>query len=148
RSFLAAKLPPYMVPEVFVPLAALPVLPAGKVNRNALPVPTFGEGHSEERLAPSPVDPTAELVAGIWAEVLGLEQVGIDDDFFALGGHSLLATRVVSRLRNVLGVELPLRSLLEQRTVDSLAAVVRAELHGERLAAPIQPVPRQDDLPL
>ncbi|HVT17180.1 MAG TPA: condensation domain-containing protein [Thermoanaerobaculia bacterium] len=152
RAFLAAKLPPYMVPAVFVTLAALPLSPSGKVDRNALPAPAEAEpsaaGRGEESFAPPAADPAAELVAGIWAEVLGRERVGLDDDFFALGGHSLLATRVVSRLRSVLGVELPLRSLLEKRTAGALAAAARAELAGERLAAPIRSLPRQGDLPL
>src|SRR5215210_3583299 len=151
RGFLAAKLPPYMVPAVFVPLAALPLSPSGKIDRNALPAPAeaeLGEAGQGESFAPPSVDPTTELVAGIWAEVLGRERVGIDDDFYALGGHSLLATRVVSRLRSVLGVELPLRTVLEKRTVGALAAAARAGLQSERLADPLRPLPRQEDPPL
>jgi acyl carrier protein len=109
RRSLRERLPDYMVPAAFVTLAALPLTPNGKVDRKALPAPA-GPGE-EDHLAPR--TPVEEILAGIWAELLGLERVGADSHFFDLGGHSLLATRVMSRLRATLGVELALRDLFE-----------------------------------
>ncbi|HVR95001.1 MAG TPA: amino acid adenylation domain-containing protein [Thermoanaerobaculia bacterium] len=149
KTFLGRKLPEYMVPAAFVSLDAMPLTPSGKVGRQALPAP------ERPRLQPAaaaadPVDPIAELLAGIWAEVLGLDRIGAEEDFFALGGHSLLATQVVSRVRTVLGVELPLRALFESPTVSRLAREVRESREG-RPAPPVVPVPRHggdSDLPL
>ncbi|HVR99644.1 MAG TPA: non-ribosomal peptide synthase/polyketide synthase, partial [Thermoanaerobaculia bacterium] len=146
RAYLARRLPDYMVPSVFVPLAALPLSPNGKVDRRALPAPERVRSAVGEDLQAAS-GPFEELLAGIWSEVLGLEAVGLHDDFFALGGHSLLATQVMSRLRSVLGVELPLRRLFEAPTISGLAGVVRESREG-RQASPIVPVPRDGDLPL
>jgi amino acid adenylation domain-containing protein len=120
RRFLQAKLPEYMVPSTFVRLDALPLAPNGKVDRQALPPPN----QSRPELATTFVAPRTAVeteLAGVWAEVLGVERVGIHDDFFELGGHSLLATQVMSRLHGAFRVELPLRSILEAPTVAALA---------------------------
>ncbi|MBZ4423379.1 amino acid adenylation domain-containing protein, partial [Myxococcus sp. RHSTA-1-4] len=112
RTALGERLPAYMVPSAFVVLPALPRTPNGKVDRKALPAPDAAQvERTHEYVAPR--TPNEQLLAGLWREVLGVEQVGVHDDFFALGGHSLLATRLVSRVRNVLHVELPLRTLFE-----------------------------------
>ncbi|HVR99572.1 MAG TPA: amino acid adenylation domain-containing protein, partial [Thermoanaerobaculia bacterium] len=141
RDYLRARLPDYMVPSAFVTLEALPLTPNGKVDRKALPAPESAGSAAAPDLA-HPADPVAELLVGIWAEVLGLGRVGVDDDFFALGGHSLLATQVISRVRAVFGVELPLRRLFESPTVAGLAQAVR-ESREDRPAPPIVPVPRE-----
>jgi amino acid adenylation domain-containing protein/thioester reductase-like protein len=125
RTFLGGKLPEYMVPAVYVPLAALPLTPNGKVDRKALPAADVGHFElSAEYVAPQ--TPTEERLAPLWAEVLRVERVGSSDSFFDLGGHSLLATQVISRVRAEFGVELPLRKLFEASTLASFAAAIDA----------------------
>jgi acyl carrier protein len=115
-----------MVPSTFVPLDRLPLTANGKVDRRALPAPA--PGRAGEAAYHPPRTPLETAVAEIWAAVLGVERVGVHDDFFALGGHSLQAMRVVARVRGATGVELPMRALFEAHTVAGLAAAVeRAE---------------------
>ncbi|WP_164000301.1 non-ribosomal peptide synthetase [Pyxidicoccus caerfyrddinensis] len=133
REHLQAKLPEYMVPSAFVPLATLPLAPTGKVDRKALPLPTAGSTQAG-RVAPRTA--MEQVVAGIFGPLLGLERVGADDHFFELGGHSLLATRVVSRLRDVVGRELPVRALFEAPTVAQLARRLEEVLEEERGVPP------------
>ena len=123
RSFLHGKLPEYMIPSVFVFLDKLPLTPNGKVYRQALPAPDQARPELEEAFV-APRNPIEEVLAGIWGEVLGLEQVGIYNNFFELGGHSLIATQVISRVRNTFQVELPLRRLFESPTVADLAVAI------------------------
>lgn len=123
RRFLKEKLPDYMVPSAFVLLDALPLTPNGKVDRRALPVPDMTRPEQEKAYV-APHTPAQEVLAGIWAEVLKLEPVGIHDDFFDLGGHSLLATQVISRVRDAFHVELSLPSLFEGPTVAGLAEII------------------------
>ena len=122
RTFLSEKLPTMMVPSVFVLLDTFPLLPNGKLNRQALPLP---ETRDLETDYVAPGDAVEETLATIWAEVLGLKQVGIQDNFFELGGHSLLATRMLSRVREVLRIEVPLRSLFQTPTIAKMAEVAR-----------------------
>jgi amino acid adenylation domain-containing protein len=131
QQHLSRQLPHYMVPGDFVFLAALPLTASGKVDRRALPAPERSGPDAASYLAPR--TPTEETVAAIWAEVLGLERVGVTDNFFELGGHSLLAMRVVSRVRQALEVELPIRELFGISTVESISAVLETLM---RLAKP------------
>ncbi|HEV2147026.1 MAG TPA: amino acid adenylation domain-containing protein [Longimicrobiaceae bacterium] len=146
RGHLRGSLPEYMVPAAFVALERLPLTASGKIDRRALPV-TEAAGGSREHVAPR--TPAEEVTAAIWADVLHRERVGATDDFFALGGHSLLATRVVSRIREAFGVELPLRAVFEASTLEGLAERVEAARRaGAGLQAPpLLPVPR-DGSPL
>jgi acyl-coenzyme A synthetase/AMP-(fatty) acid ligase/acyl carrier protein len=135
RSFLQQRLPDYMVPSVFVVLDQLPLSPNGKIDRRALPAPEPATPqHQETFIAPRTT--VEELLAGIWALVLQLERVSIQDNFFALGGHSLLATQVISRVRTEFGVELPVRALFEDPTVTGLAKRVSLALETAVVPAP------------
>ncbi|HEU4556305.1 MAG TPA: non-ribosomal peptide synthase/polyketide synthase [Longimicrobium sp.] len=147
RAHLSQRLPEYMVPSAFVVLETLPLTPNGKVDRNALPAPEYAAG-ADGYVAPR--TPAEEVLAGIWAEVLKVERVGVEGSFFELGGHSLLATRVVSRVRAVFGVELPLRSVFERPVLSGLAAEIE-RLRGTGAAAgedAIAPAAREGDLPV
>jgi amino acid adenylation domain-containing protein len=127
RAHLAERLPEYMVPAAYVRLDALPLTPSGKLDRRALPAPEGGAYASREY--EPPVNETEEALAGIWAEVLRVERVGRRDNFFDLGGHSLLAVQVVSRVRQALGVELPLGEIFTRPVLQDLAQeVVDAQL--------------------
>ncbi|HEV2846646.1 MAG TPA: amino acid adenylation domain-containing protein, partial [Thermoanaerobaculia bacterium] len=145
RTFLGRTLPAHMVPAAFVTLAALPLTPSAKVDRRALAAMAPLQDAGRSYVAPS--TPVEEILAGIWAAVLRLDRVGARDDFFELGGHSLLATQVQSRMRESLGVEVPLRKLFEAPTVAALAAVIEG-MRGGPQAPPVVPVPRDGDLPL
>ncbi|HKV13301.1 MAG TPA: amino acid adenylation domain-containing protein, partial [Thermoanaerobaculia bacterium] len=144
RAFLRERLPEAMVPSFFVPLPALPWTASGKLDRRALAkiAPAATPEPSE-----APRTPMEEVLAGLWASVLGVERVGISDNFFDLGGHSLLATQLVSRVREAFGVEIPLRILFEVPTVAALAARIAAGGEG-RVLPPVVPVPRDGFPPL
>ncbi|HEX8274264.1 MAG TPA: non-ribosomal peptide synthase/polyketide synthase [Longimicrobiaceae bacterium] len=145
RAHVGARLPEHMVPGAFVMLETLPLTPSGKLDRRALPAPRWGA----EGAYVAPRTATEEVLAGVWAEVLGVERVGVAENFFALGGHSLLATQVASRVRQALGVELPLRALFEAPTVGGLSERIEAlRSTGGPAAPPIARVPRDEPLPL
>ena len=147
RAALVDRLPDYMLPQAFVVLERLPLTSSGKLDRRALPAPATdagGDGHT------APRTPAEEVLAAVWATLLRRDAVGVDDDFFELGGHSLLAARVIGRVREVFGVEVPLRALFEAPTVGGLAA----RIAGLRAAGtndpgpPPVPAPRGAPLPL
>jgi amino acid adenylation domain-containing protein len=143
KRALGERLPEYMVPSSFVFLESLPQTPNGKVDRKALPAPE----RREEGYA-APRTPVEELLAGIWSEVLGLERVGREDHFFERGGHSLLAVQVVSRVREVFGVELPVRRLFEAPTLGALAECIVAERGSGVVQPPLERLPRGETVPL
>ncbi|WP_328475561.1 condensation domain-containing protein [Actinoplanes sp. NBC_00393] len=127
RAYAADRLPPLLVPSVVVPLAALPLTRHGKVDTAALPVPSAGGTAAFE----APRTDAEELVAGIFADLLPVEQVGANDDFFLIGGHSLLAIRVIARLRAAVSLDLPVRLLFEHPTVAGFAQAVESALIEE-----------------
>ncbi len=149
RSYSKDKLPEYMVPSAFVVLEALPLTPNGKLDRQALPPPEPVHSERSGRFTASRT-PTEEILASIWSQVLGLEQVGIHDNFFDLGGHSLLATQVISRVRESFAIDVPLRTLFEAPTIAQLALAIEITCRaGQNLSGPpIVPHPRQGLLPL
>ena len=140
RGFLKNLLPDYAVPSAFVFLDALPLTPSGKVDRNALPAPEQTPPDREE-LFVAPRTPGEEVIAGIWAEVLGQERIGVEDDFFALGGHSLLATQIISRVREACRVEVPMRALFEVPTVAGLAREIENEKSRNAVPSTVRLVP-------
>jgi amino acid adenylation domain-containing protein len=141
RERLATTLPDYMVPSAIVVLDRLPELSSGKLDRSALPEPaTPAAGHADD--GPAPRTPTEAAVARIWAELLGLERLGADDDFFRSGGNSLLAARATARLRALLGIDLGLRATFESPTVSALAASIDAARGSAAHDAPVASVPR------
>jgi acyl-coenzyme A synthetase/AMP-(fatty) acid ligase/acyl carrier protein len=118
RAFASARLPGYMVPSVVVVVAALPVTASGKVDRRALPAPDYAAAAGRSR---DPATASEETICKVFTEVLGLERVGAEDNFFTLGGHSLQAMKVVRRIRAELGVEMPVRLLFDVPTIAELA---------------------------
>jgi amino acid adenylation domain-containing protein len=147
RAFLQERLPEYMVPAGFVFLEEMPLTPNGKINRKTLLDRGANFSAREDFVAPR--NPVEESLAGIWAQVLRTEQVGVYDNFFELGGQSLVATQVISRIREVFGVELPVRALFQQPTVAGMAEGIEiAMLRGRGLpeALPMLRISREEPL--
>ena len=135
REALRTQLPDYMVPTTFVMMDALPLTPNGKVDRQALPEPDdLSPAQTADFVAPRN---DAELcLAEIWAEVLGLDEVGVHDNFFELGGHSLLVNQTIARTRDAFEVDLPMRTLFEAPTIAELAILVEEAVIAELQALP------------
>jgi amino acid adenylation domain-containing protein len=148
RAHLGARLPAYMLPAVFVSIDALPLNPNGKVDRGALPEPDAPNPGAGTYLAPR--TPTEQVLAVIWAEVLGVERVGLEDDFFVLGGHSLLAARLIGAVDTAIGVGLPLAAVFDAPTLRGFASRAEEALRTGRGVSrpPLEPIPRKGELPL
>lgn len=140
RGQLRKSLPDYMIPSAFVPIAAVPLTENGKPDRRALPVPDYAAGGGR-----APATPEEESLCELFAVVLGLDQVGVDDNFFSIGGHSLLATRLVSRIRAQYGVEIPIRVVFQSPTVAELANRLTT---SHQVRAPLTPRDRPERPPL
>ncbi|MBF6465944.1 amino acid adenylation domain-containing protein [Nocardia beijingensis] len=141
RRFVGQRLPGFMVPAVIVALEAMPLTVNGKVDRQALPVPRYRS--AMQHRAPETIP--QQVLAGLFAQVLGLDRVGVDDDFFELGGHSLSATRLVSRIRSVMEIEVPVRQVFDTPTVAGLSAGIDERV---RLRPPLTATPRPAVVPL
>jgi amino acid adenylation domain-containing protein/non-ribosomal peptide synthase protein (TIGR01720 family) len=149
-AWIRETLPAYMMPSAWHFLPQLPRTPNGKLDRRALPADPIDSGAAAAEAAPRPGDPVGEIVAGIWAQVLGVGSVRSGDNFFELGGHSLLATQAVARVRTALQAEVPLRTLFEHPTLGAFAAAVRAQRNGADPAAEeaVPPRPAGSEPPL
>jgi hypothetical protein len=143
REYSKEQLPEYMVPGVFVVLEALPLTQSGKVDRRALPAPDASAPAAEELVAPR--NELEATLAEIWLDVLRIKRLSIHSNFFDLGGHSLLATQVISRVLEVLHVELPLRTIFEAPTIATFAeAIEKAKREKTEISVPaIVPVSRE-----
>jgi amino acid adenylation domain-containing protein len=144
KAVLREQLPDYMVPAHLIFLERMPLNPNGKLDRQALPKP---DASVSQQVWVAPVTELEQQVAAVWADILGAERVGLGDHFFEMGGHSLLAMQVISRLRNLLGRDLPLRSLFEQPRLQGFVASVLAD-DTQALAPPIVAVGRDQPLRL
>ena len=141
KLFLQGRLPDYMCPDAVLVLESLPLLPNGKVDRRALPAPLPAVSGS---YAP-PRNAVEEVLTKIWAPLLGVPRVGVDEDFFALGGHSLAATQVVSRVRDVFRLDIPLQAVFESPTIAAFARRIAEELGEEATEGASSPVPMARD---
>jgi thioesterase domain-containing protein/acyl carrier protein len=138
REHLRHHLPDYMVPQAIVSIDKLPLTPSGKLDRRALPAPDAIANQTRR----TPRTPQEEILCGLFADILGVERVGIDDNFFELGGHSLLAIRLISRVRSSMEVDISIRSLFEAPTVEALAKRLvhgRPALSDFEVLLPIRP---------
>ena len=148
QGFLKNRLPDYMIPSAFMLLNALPLGPNGKINRRALPTPDWLPLQRSANYVAARTE-LEELIIAIWKETLGLDVVGVHDNFFDLGGHSLLLGQVVSKVQTAFKLNLPLNALLEQPTVSNLAQIIEGSLRNEsEFVKPIASVSRPPSLPL
>ena len=149
RTFLEGVLPNYMVPTFFVIMARFPLTPNGKINHRMLPAPDISDSQSDIFIAPQ--TEYEILLAKIWQALLGVDEIGIYDNFFALGGHSLLATQLISRIYQQFEVDLPLRSVFEAPTIIKLAETIKTRIQADTSHViskllPIQVISRKQNL--
>ena len=130
RALLKQQLPDYMMPGAFVILDSLPHTPNGKIDRKALPAATDSRSSAGAEHVP-PGTMTEQMLAEIWADVLGIENIGANDNFFELGGHSLLITKVLARIREAIDLDLPMRVMFEAPTISSLGKAIETALVDE-----------------
>jgi aspartate racemase len=135
RGFLRAQLPDYMVPSQLVEMQALPLTPNGKIDRAALPISESGDDATTEGYV-APRTASEHELARIWCEMLGIDRIGVHDGFFDCGGHSLVAMRLLHRVREQLGIDMPLRTLFEFPTIAALAAIIDQQLIAPPPVAP------------
>jgi len=140
RQYLKNKLPEFMVPSFFVILEQFPLTPNGKIDKKALPLPEVESANYRE-----PINLNQKIIAEIWAQILKLEKVGIDDNFFALGGHSLLAIQIISRIREKLQTEISIRSIFQAPTVEKLSQIIG---QNNQVKYPTITVANRQDIPL
>ncbi|PYP84892.1 MAG: non-ribosomal peptide synthetase, partial [Blastocatellia bacterium AA13] len=147
RRFLRERLPEFMIPSAFVAIDSIPLTLNGKLDRAALPEPAWSTASEDSE---APVSPLEEMIRSIWCDVLGIESIGIHESFFDAGGHSLSATQLISRVRGLFKIELPLRDFFAAPTIGQLALKVRDALDGGRLpdAPELRRVERDRPLPL
>jgi acyl carrier protein len=146
RTFLQERLPEYMVPAFYISLDEMPLSATGKIDRQALPAPTGTGGAAADYVAPR--GPIEEKMVDIWSQLLGIERVGVHDNFFRLGGHSLLGTVLMTRLRDTFQVDLPVVRLFEAPTVAALSAIIAPMADGSGSAEEIPRVERQEAVDL
>ena len=151
RQFLQGKLPAYMIPSSYMMLEEFPLTPNRKIDRKALPNPE--KIHiQEQRDFVAPRNPVEEILVNIWSEILGVEKISVDDNFFEIGGHSLLATRAISQIREIFAVELPLRKLFETPTIAGIAETIatnKSNINKSQLTqTKIEKIEHQDKLPI
>jgi hypothetical protein len=146
RRFLKQKLPDYMVPSAFVFVEAFPLTSSGKIDRCSLPAPDASRPELEGGYV-APRTPTEEILASVWAEVLGMEKVGIHDNFFELGGHSLPAMQVISRIHRACSEDLPIRALFDSPTVAELAQclLIAMATSDQQIAGTAPSIPSDGD---
>ncbi|MCB9419967.1 MAG: amino acid adenylation domain-containing protein [Ardenticatenaceae bacterium] len=147
RRFMAANVPEYMIPAVFIPISAMPLTANGKIDRQALPKPSQARPELDTSFVPPRTD-TERWLAAIWRELFGLYQIGSSDNFFDLGGHSLLVMQMLARIYNARQVELQLHDIFEFTTIASLAAHIDTLTGTDWTQAVIEPAPPMDDYPL
>ncbi len=145
-SFAKSKLPEYMLPGIWVEVAQLPLTPNGKIDRKALPNPQFSDQSSVEYVAPQ--NSTQEQLAEIWKKLLGVERVGIYDNFFEIGGHSLLAMRVIATVRRELQVELNVKDIFSLPTIQGLSNLLQSKEKASSLPLVTARTPRPERIPL
>ncbi|MEA5552827.1 amino acid adenylation domain-containing protein [Anabaena cylindrica UHCC 0172] len=147
REYLKQQLPDYMIPSAFVVLESFPLTPNGKIDYHAFPIPDFSTPQNHYI---APITPTQKILANIWSQLLKVETIGIDDNFFNLGGHSLLATMLISRIRKTFNIEIPLRLLFEFPTISQLSEhIYNTEKISDSLSLPaIEPRKQKGNIPL